>query len=147
MPILDNPKHEAFAQKVATGMHAKTAYEKTIGGKGNTARVCSSRLLPKVASRIKELQSAAEDKTVLSILQKRRIYHDTALDDDIDVRDRLYATKLDSELAGHITNHTEITGANGQALKIVQAIIINVPGQLAAPRVTLDDADLIELEG
>lgn len=68
--MLDNPKHEAFAQAVAKGSPAYTAYRDagyTVKSDA-AASVNASRLLSvaRVASRVKELQAASAEIAVVS---------------------------------------------------------------------------------
>lgn len=67
-PVLLNPKWEAFAQAVASGLSASEAYRK-IGGKGKNADVIASRMLVNVGirDRIAELKKAGADKVVFTI--------------------------------------------------------------------------------
>ncbi len=62
MPVLENSRHEKFAQGLAQGMSAAEAY-KAAGyeAKGNVAEAAASRLLRdvKVASRVEELKQRA----------------------------------------------------------------------------------------
>lgn len=58
MPVLKNPKHEAFAQAVAGGMEAGKAYRKVYKSKAKTAETSGPRLFRNVAvkARVRELQ-------------------------------------------------------------------------------------------
>ena len=60
MPVLKNPRHERFAQLVASGMACAAAF-KEVGLKGpqNAPRLSANEL---VAKRIEELQSRNERK-------------------------------------------------------------------------------------
>lgn len=67
MPALKNPKHEAFAQAVASGMPASQAYVEHVSRDGKcsdrTAEVTGSKLqnTSEVSLRISELRKAASD--------------------------------------------------------------------------------------
>src|SRR5262245_36643983 len=79
MPALKNPRHEAFAQAIFSGIvnakggahspaeaYRRAGYHVT---NGNSARACASRLLMfanGIAERIKELQAIAAEETVES---------------------------------------------------------------------------------
>lgn len=66
MPVLDNPKHEAFAQALFRGESASQAYV-TAGysrNDGNSVRLKGNE---KVRSRLTELQSAAAEKAGVSL--------------------------------------------------------------------------------
>jgi Terminase small subunit len=95
MPVLSNPRHEAFAQAIFSGIvgakggahsqaeaYSRAGYHVT---NGNSARACASRLLTfanGIAERVRELQEeAAEraqesaDKCVQELNQLRRDAH------------------------------------------------------------------------
>lgn len=144
------------------------AYKKSIGGKGrNATDAAASRLLRKVKSRIDEIQQAAEKPNHLTIQEKRdfaangirtcvgQIDEMSPLCQEVHyiydemgalkgkkfkIVDKIRLIQLDNDLAGHVINRTEISGPNGQPLNIVQAIVINIPNQLAGPRVKRQDA-------
>jgi phage terminase small subunit len=77
MPVLRNPRHEAFAQAIFNGMvgakggatsqaeaYRRAGYHVT---NGNSARACASRLLTfanGIGERIKELQALAAEHSV-----------------------------------------------------------------------------------
>jgi hypothetical protein len=69
MPVLKNPKHELFAQKVAKGMPAGEAYRKVYGSKDKSAETAGPKLFRKcqIEARVTELQQAAADKTVFDL--------------------------------------------------------------------------------
>src|SRR6185503_10360370 len=74
---LSNRKHEAFAQRVATGMPAYEAYSQTIGGKGNALHAAASRLLKKVKQRVATIQAGQKLKEAhLTIEEKRDFFAD-----------------------------------------------------------------------
>src|SRR5262245_23487215 len=91
MPALSNPRHEAFAQAIFSGIingkggaHSQTEAYRRAGyhvTNGNGAKACASRLLTfanGIAERIKELQAiAAEtaDKCVQELNQLRKDAH------------------------------------------------------------------------
>ena len=79
MPALKNPRHEAFAQAIFSGIinakggaHSQAEAYRRAGynvTNGNSARACASRLLTfanGIAERIKELQAIAAEQTVES---------------------------------------------------------------------------------
>lgn len=69
MPVLDNPKHEAFAQAIASGVSNREAYAEAGYSTSNEAATdaSASRLLAsaRVASRVKELQAASAEEAVV----------------------------------------------------------------------------------
>src|SRR5262249_21225821 len=79
MPALKNPRHEAFAQAIFSGItnakggaHSQAEAYRRAGyhvTNGNSAKACASRLLTfanGIAERIKELQAIAAEQTVES---------------------------------------------------------------------------------
>src|SRR5215510_433152 len=95
MPVLSNPRHEAFAQAIFSGIingkggaHSQAEAYRRAGyhvTNGNSARACASRLLTfanGIAERIKELQAIAAEqaaesaeKCVQELNQLRRDAH------------------------------------------------------------------------
>lgn len=78
MPILSNPRHEAFAQAVAKGDEPTSTYARIYRVKGRDAAAASaSRLLSdaryRVAARITEMQRSSATATTLT-MQERREY-------------------------------------------------------------------------
>src|SRR5688572_30821085 len=69
--ILDNPRHEAFAQAVASGLNASEAYRRVYQSTVKNADTLSARLSVKVRDRIKEIQTAAATSAVLTLAEKR----------------------------------------------------------------------------
>ncbi len=87
---LKNARHERFAQELAKGEHASTAYRNAgYSAKGNAAEACASRLLTdaKVAGRLKELRARISEKVIEKtaidaawVLKKAVELHDKALE-------------------------------------------------------------------
>lgn len=102
MPALKNKRHEAFAQAHALGMSASDAYRATYGTNSKNVNDLSARLSAKVSKRVVEIQADSEHHTHLTIADKRSMYAREAKDRRNPLKERLIATKLDSELAGHI---------------------------------------------
>jgi hypothetical protein len=65
MPILDNPRHEAYAQAFFAGLSNGGTQEKAYRAAGylvtnkNSANACASRLMLTIANRVRELQQEA----------------------------------------------------------------------------------------
>lgn len=104
MPLLKNHRHEAFAQAKARGMSGSAAYRKTYGTNSKNVNDLAAQLSAKLSiqKRIDELQQMAEHATLLSIEDKRIFYAKTMNNPFAEMRDRLKASSLDSELAGHV---------------------------------------------
>lgn len=69
MPVLDNQRHEKFCQLVAKGSSATQAYKDAGFASSNRSRTNASELRAKtdISTRIKELQMAGAEETVISI--------------------------------------------------------------------------------
>lgn len=64
---LKDPRHEAFAQKVASGMESTAAYQSLYPSTSHfSARSSASRLLKKVGARIRALQNEIAEKNLFS---------------------------------------------------------------------------------
>lgn len=83
-------------------MSASDAYRATYGTNAKNINDLSSRLSAKVSKRVVEIQADSEHHTHLTIADKRSMYAREARDRRNPLRERLVATKLDSEIAGHI---------------------------------------------
>jgi hypothetical protein len=66
VPVLDNPRHEAFAQALAKGNTQVEAYE-IAGFKPNDANATRLTGNDRVRARVAELQSRAAAKTVVTL--------------------------------------------------------------------------------
>jgi hypothetical protein len=68
MPILDNPRHEAYAQAFFAGLSNGGTQEKAYRAAGylvtnkNSANACASRLMLRIANRVRELQAEAAER-------------------------------------------------------------------------------------
>lgn len=144
---LKNARHEQFAQRIFKGESASDAYSSVYKIKGAAARVNASRLLSKanVSERIANLQSKTESKNVLSIQEKRELYAlivrtpiadidensilcasvkrittDQGGSIEYKTLDKLKATELDTELAGHIK------AAEAQSLTVNVGVAVTI---------------------
>src|SRR4029453_13085566 len=72
MPILDNPRHEAYAQAFFAGLSNGGTQEKAYRAAGylvtnkNSANACASRLMLRIANRVKELLEREQHNVDLS---------------------------------------------------------------------------------
>jgi len=80
MPILDNPRHEAYAQAFFAGLSNGGTQEKAYRAAGylvtnkNSANACASRLMLRIANRVRELQAEANKRLQPKIdLSRERI--------------------------------------------------------------------------
>lgn len=114
MPVLSNPKHEAFAQALAKGQSASEAYVSAgySPNDGNAARLKGNE---RVAARLAELQQRAAAKTELTVatlieeLEEARIIAVEAKQASAAVS----ATMGKAKLTGHIIDRREHSGPNG----------------------------------
>ncbi len=122
MPILNNARHEKFAQLVATGQSAMSAYAKVYKTKGKSAANAASRLMENasIQERIREIQGKAAAVAVLTIERKRELLLEIAerrkpskvVDAPtgcVETYDVIKAIELDAKLAGELTERAEVT--------------------------------------
>lgn len=151
---LRNSKHEAFAQKVSTGMSYTEAYQKVFKVNTASAGTCGSRLLQKVKTRINSIISGQKLKsTHLTIERKRddlaaiwetpianidehhpfcQSYKRTVNDDgrvttEYKMIDKLRALQIDNELAGHTAVALQQQNINIQNNTTVNVAVMSEP--------------------
>ena len=109
MAAIRNPKHELFAQRVATGESATAAY-RAIYEPGKNADVFGPRLMGNdgVRASVAELQAAAAKACVLTLERKRDLLAGFANNCDAKMADRIAAVMADAKLAGELTEKAEI---------------------------------------
>ena len=80
MPILDNPRHEAYAQAFFAGLSNGGTQEKAYRVAGylvtnkNSAKACASRLMLTIANRVRELQQEANARIQPQVdLSRKRV--------------------------------------------------------------------------
>ena len=117
-----NARQEVFCREYAACGNATTAAIKA-GYSEKTARKIGSRLLTYVdiKKRIRELGKVSEEKTFLTIEEKRKILQEIAQDPDARKDERMKAIDLDNKMEGVYINRTELTGAYGGPLEFVWA--------------------------
>lgn len=118
MPVLENARHEKFAQELAKGQTAGEAYVLAgyVENDGNSIRLKGNE---RIAARVKELQEAAAERVEITI-------HDIA--DQLD-EDRVFAkeckapsacvsaTMGKAKVLGLVVDKNELTGKNGGAIE------------------------------
>ena len=115
------PKHELFAQRVATGDSATAAY-RLVYAKAKNADVMGPRLLGNVGvrARVAELQARSATAATLTMQQRREIACAIATDTTARASDRLAAIMADARLAGELKGDSvtvnATTSANGNGL-------------------------------
>lgn len=72
MPALDNPRHEAFAQAVASGAKGAVAYRRVYGENIKSARGSAYALLKDqdISARVRELSEKSADATVMALREE-----------------------------------------------------------------------------
>lgn len=127
MAALENRRHELFAQALAKGGNATSAYKDAgYSAQGNAAESAASRLLSdvKVQQRVAELQERAAvraEKTVADLVDM--------LDEDRELARKLEqpsaaisAVMGMGKLLGLVKDKTELTGKDGKAIEIDQRV-------------------------
>ena len=134
MPPLANPKHEAFAQRVAKDGNATKAYQSVYTSARHAAETSASRLLKnaKVIARLTELQKAVASNSILTLSKKRSLLEKFATSPKLKPADRMRAIELDAKLAGEMRE--DIVRHTGTINVEQRHIIVNIPIQIAAPR-------------
>ena len=103
--ILNNTKHEAFAQLVASGKSETDAYYEIYKTKNrNVARVNASKLLTNatVRARVRELQEENAKSFGLSREEKRVILAGLARNNELSPKDRISAIQEDNRMTGDV---------------------------------------------
>ena len=99
-----NIRQERFAELVASGVPATTAYRQAgYTQDGRIAEAHASRLVDNggVKSRISELRKPDTRKSVLTLADKREFCREVVKKADAKMSDRLRALEIDAKLAGH----------------------------------------------
>ena len=112
MPILANPRHEAFARSICNGTDGTAAYlavHPKVARK--SAQVGGSRLLsnPIVRARVAELQEAAATTAVLTARERREMLARCARTIQMQPRDLAAVLLADANLAGELVRRTDQT--------------------------------------
>lgn len=132
MPVLDNPRHELFAQELAKGKSQLEAY--TIAGfKPNEGHACRLASNGKVAARVEEILGKAAKRAEITI-------HDIAAQLD---EDRQFARKLEvpgaaitatmgkAKVLGLLVDRTEHTGKDGGPIETLDMSPTETARQIA----------------
>jgi hypothetical protein len=107
MGILENVRHEAFAQAVAEGETAIGAYRKIYQGNANTAKKAAYRIKarPEVKARITELRQQIHDARFAGIERNRylaNLVRHGSEDSAAHVAGKIKAVELHARLAGEL---------------------------------------------
>lgn len=110
---LDNVRHEKFAQAVARGLTGGDAYRKVYGQKIKSPRSQASDLMsdfPNIPERIKELQRASANGTVMDMKERRELLTARARRSDVTSRDLVAIVLAEAKLAGDLEEVVKHTG-------------------------------------
>lgn len=118
MPVLANPKHELFAQELAKGLPASTAYV-TAGYRahdGNAARLSGNE---RVRARVDELQAAAASTVAVTVADIiRQLDEDRAFAKERGSAAAMVSASLGkAKLLGLIKERHEHTGRDGAPIE------------------------------
>jgi hypothetical protein len=154
MPILDNPRHEAYAQAFFAGLSNGGTQEKAYRAAGylvtnkNSANACASRLMLRIANRVRELQAEANARIQPQIdLSRERVGCRLDLASRIAEEQKNPSAIASSELGiakvfGHIgedIDHSKQSFAQAKSMKEIGKRLLQSVG-LASP----DDASVAE---
>jgi len=127
MAALENRKHELFAQALAKGENASSAYRASgYSATGNSAEAAASRLLSdvKVQARVAELQERAAirtEKTVADLVTM--LEEDRILAREVEQPSAAISAVMGmGKLLGLVKDKTELTGKDGAAIEINQKV-------------------------
>jgi hypothetical protein len=120
MPVLSNPKHEAFAQSLAKGETADDAYVQAgyQPNRGNAARLKANE---SVRARLAELQGKAAAKTEITattLIEELEAARLLALEAR-QASAAVSATMGKAKLTGHIVDRREHSGPNGGPIPVL----------------------------
>lgn len=101
MPILKNPRHEAFAQALARREPACKAYV-SAGYEYNEGNCIRLKGNERIIERLNELLRSTEADTVLTIRERREICTEVARDKYVEPHVRVNATLAEAKHAGEL---------------------------------------------
>ena len=111
--MLDNPRHEIFAQEVAKGMSQRRAYRvafpKSVKWKDETVDSKASVLAntDKVLERINEIRSEASSKAIKSAIERKEWLSAIIDNEAADISSRLKACDLLNKMDGEYITKVE----------------------------------------
>jgi len=105
MALLENPKDEKLAQLLASGETQANAWLKTgyVAKNRYVAQSTCARSLkrhPEIRARVREIQSAMDDRSDMDLATKRRILAEIAASPLTDARVRIQAITEDNRMQG-----------------------------------------------
>ena len=120
MPVLSNPRWEAFAQNLTAGMSQRTAYRaafpKSERWKDTTvdSRACELAKTSEVLGRYEELKNEAAFSAggaVMTRNEKRELLARMARNEELSPADRQRAIDLDNKMEDEYTSNVRLSGA------------------------------------
>ena len=111
--MLDNPRHEIFAQEVAKGVSQRRAYRvafpNSLKWKDETVDSKASVLAnsDKVLERINEIKEKASSEAIKSAIKRKEWLSSIMDDDEIDINAKLKACDLLNKMDGEYTTKIE----------------------------------------
>jgi hypothetical protein len=121
MPVLDNPKHEQFAQELAKGKTQVEAYE-LAGYRANEGNASTLASNPEVQGRVKEIKSVGAEKaavTVASIIDELEEARGVAKEVS-QPASMVTASMGKAKVAGLLVDRTEHTGKDGGPIETAE---------------------------
>jgi hypothetical protein len=121
MPVLKNPRHEAFAQALAKGHTSDEAY-KTAGFKANRGNASTLKAKQNISDRVAELQGRAAAKTVVTIEDiARQLDEDRQFAREVgSAAASVAATMGKAKVLGLIVDKNEHTGKDGAPIEVAR---------------------------
>lgn len=119
MPVLDNPRHEMFAQALASGKTADEAYT-TAGFKPNRGNAATLKAKQSISDRVAEIQAIAAERAAVTIdsltdeLEEARAIAVSEKQSSAAVA----ATLGKAKLHGFLVDKKQLTGARGGPVQI-----------------------------
>ena len=126
MTTLTNTRWEQFAQRVASGESATSAYRALYKAAPKSAEAHGCRLVKsgKVSARVAELQAEAAKACVMTLTQRRELLARFAQSEGERTADRIRALELDAKLAGELKGDSvtvNATAVSGRGYVLTEA--------------------------
>lgn len=119
MPILDNPKHELFAQELSRGLSATEAYERA-GYTSNRHNAAALLRKEHISARVKELQAVVAEKAVWTSIERLEALKDIfEASKDEDRKTAISAIAEANKMQGsYAPSKVEASGPNGGPIPV-----------------------------
>src|SRR5450631_922212 len=143
MPILENPRHELFAQELATGKSASEAYA-LAGFKPSRKNASRLRAKEDIGRRVQELQAVSARSTAItieSICAELDQANQVAMERG-QAAAMVSASTLRAKLGGLMIERVEVGGPNAfDEAETIEDVIETTCEQLVAKGYSVDEAD------